>query len=336
MTCITRSTHQVKLKPHWYHVAGVWTSRDLVVVRVLLPTRTSTHVIVLFIPGQASPEHQVRDVDVNSYLSWLTFHSCSGVDESPQPQPEEHIEESPQPQPEEHIEESLQPQPEEHINESSQLQPDEHIDEPSPPQTIIPAPDVSWSPSPSILALPTPNASAISLWTPSSIATDPRDWPELFVDASGSGIGLILNKRWLAWTFTPNHPLIPLGRNNSVVSSWSELIAVELGLLTLLAAGYRDTTIKLKSDNIGVVKAIKKRRWSPNHELDIILQRVLSISEDNGLRLKVGWVLGVRNPADKPSRGRYPPREMMLEHCPEVPHYFAGMIQNVDRSSLRQ
>jgi hypothetical protein len=106
--------------------------------------------------------------------------------------------------------------------------------------------------------------------------------------------------------------------------------------LTLLAAGYRDTTIKLKSDNTGVVKAIKKRRWSPNHDLDVILQRVLSISEDNGLRLKVGWVLGVRNPADKPSRGRYPPHEMMLEYCPEVPPYLAGMIQVVDRSSLRQ
>jgi len=158
--------------------------------------------------------------------------------------------------------------------------------------------------------------------------------PEVYVDASGRGIGLILNKRWLAWTFTSNHPRIPLGRNNSVVSSWSELIAVELGLLTVLAAGYRDTTIKVRSDNRGVVKAINKRRWSPNHELDVIVQRILSLSEDSGLTLKVSWVPGLMNPADKPSRGKYPPRGMMLDYFPEVPHYLAGMIQPVDASSL--
>ncbi|CAA7265032.1 unnamed protein product [Cyclocybe aegerita] len=288
-----------------------------------------------------------------SFLGRLR-QSISGVDEPPRPQPDESVDEPPRLT----ADGLIRPQT---IDSESSV-PDARPHSPStvvlvtlnapevssypPPVDSIPTTDpessgqdVSWSPSPSILAFPTPNASVISLAAPSvpsgSVAINPRDWPEVFVDASGSGIGIILNKRWLAWTFTPNHPLIPLGRNNSVVSSWSELIAVELGLLTILAAGYRDITIKLKSDNRGVIKAIAKKRWSPRHELDVILQRILSLSEDNGLTLKVGWILGLRNPADKPSRGKYPPREMMLDCCPDVPHYLDGMIQPVDPSSLR-
>jgi len=167
-----------------------------------------------------------------------------------------------------------------------------------------------------------------------SSAAGPRGTPEIFVDASALGIGLFLNKRWLAWTFIPNHSLIPLGPDNKVISSWAELIAVELGVLTVLAAGYNNTKIKLKSDNKGVVKAIKKGRWKPRYELDDILQRILGLCRDRGLVLKVGWVPSLLNPADKPSRGKYPPRVLMLEHCPEIPHYLAGLMLPVDSSSL--
>jgi len=40
--------------------------------------------------------------------------------------------------------------------------------------------------------------------------------------------------------------------------SWAELIAVELCVGVLLAAGYSNTKIRLRSDHKGVVKALKK------------------------------------------------------------------------------
>lgn len=104
----------------------------------------------------------------------------------------------------------------------------------------------SCSPSPSILTLATPNVPAISLVS-ESIATNLRDWPELFVDTFGGSIR----------SLTLTNPIVP---DNSTISSWSEIIAVELRSLTLLATA---TGI----EQVGQQGTVKKRRWCPNHEL---------------------------------------------------------------------
>jgi len=158
--------------------------------------------------------------------------------------------------------------------------------------------------------------------------------PQIFVDASAHGIGFIFNERWLAWTFTTNHPSIPLGPNGKIITSWAELIAVELGLLTLIAAGYRDTKIKIKSDNEGVVNALQKGRWMPLYDLDAILQRILDLCKERRLVLEAAWIPTKENPADHPSRGVYPKRELMFEHSPEVPQHLVGLVEAVDSSSL--
>ena len=56
---------------------------------------------------------------------------------------------------------------------------------------------------------------------------------EIFVDASGSGIGFVFGTYWLAWTFKKS-PNIPLGGDGNIVMSWAELLAVEVGLRALI------------------------------------------------------------------------------------------------------
>jgi len=153
--------------------------------------------------------------------------------------------------------------------------------------------------------------------------------PEMFVDASAHGIGLVFDKMWLAWTFNPRHKLIPCGPDRKPIMSWAELIAVELGVRTLLAANYRNVSVSIRSDNEGVVQAFKWRKWIPKFGLHAILQRILRLCERGGIQLKVKWVWTKVNPADGPSRGLYPPSTMKLAHSPDIPQDLVGMIHEV-------
>lgn len=153
---------------------------------------------------------------------------------------------------------------------------------------------------------------------------------EVFVDASAWGIGLVMGDRWLAWRFTsPLHPAVPVDQNRRVIMSWAELIALELGVFTLIAAGHCDTTVTLRSDNLGVVGAVKQRKWTPSHGLEGILQRVLGRCRDYGIRLEVKWVSTKANPADKPSRGVLPPRALMVLNQPVLPEELEGVLKQV-------
>jgi len=158
-------------------------------------------------------------------------------------------------------------------------------------------------------------------------------FPKIFVDASAYGIGFIFNDRWLAWTFTPNHPNIPLGRNKKIIISWGELIAVELGILTLLSCGYRDVKVLVKSDSTEAVDALMKRKPKPNHGLDDIRTRIFDLCNEARLELEMDLIPGKENPADGPSRGEYPPLDMMLDHSPRIPRQLQGVVIQVEAAS---
>ncbi|KAJ3502155.1 hypothetical protein NLJ89_g9015 [Agrocybe chaxingu] len=176
---------------------------------------------------------------------------------------------------------------------------------------------------------PRPSTSALP---PSSPITRRKPLPQIFVDASAYGVGLIFDNFWLAWTFTPDHPLIPLGPDDKIIMSWAELIAVELGVLTLLAAGHQNVKITLRSDNEGVVMALKKRAWTPRFGLNDILQRVLRLCDEGEIDLRPLWIWTKKNPADGPSRGVYPERWQMFKHQPDIPKHLAGFLQAVEPS----
>lgn len=116
--------------------------------------------------------------------------------------------------------------------------------------------------------------------------------------------------------------------------SWAELIAVELCVGVLLAAGYSNTRIRLRSDHKGVVKALKKRQWMKREYLDDILQRVLGDCQSGGLVLEPAYIWTRKNPADKPSRGNYPSHMLMFEYRPPVPQHLVEFLHLVPESPV--
>lgn len=201
-------------------------------------------------------------------------------------------------------------------NRAERCLPKQRLDE-----TNLPIPYSS-----SLLSLCSTSADSFSTTaTPRSIFS-PVALPEVFVDACPYGIGFSLDDRWLAWIFTQDHPDIPRGRTGSIKSSWAELIAVELGVSVLLVAGYTNMRIRLRSDHKGVVKALKKGHWEKKQYLHDILQRILSDCQGGGLVLEPAYIWTRKNPADKPSRGKYPPHISMFECRPPVPQHLGHLV----------
>lgn len=149
---------------------------------------------------------------------------------------------------------------------------------------------------------------------------------EIFVDASGSGIGFVFGTRWLAWTFKKS-PKIPLGGDGKIVMSWAELLAVEVGLRALIAAGHRSTTITVFSDNTGVIDALNKKSWCQKHGLEESLQIILNLCGDYRIELRPRWVSTKDNLADMPSRGVFPPRSLSFKFPPKLPERLLDLLE---------
>jgi len=111
--------------------------------------------------------------------------------------------------------------------------------------------------------------------------------------------------------------------------SWAELIAVELGVLTLISAGYVDTSIIVRSDNLGVVVALSRGTWKTEFGLQDVLERILEMCCSFRLELQMKWVASKDNPADGPSRRVYPSRGMMFGSNPVVPDHLSSVLQEV-------
>jgi len=187
---------------------------------------------------------------------------------------------------------------------------------------------LEWrTPSSSSVRVPsTPSTSSINSSSGPTTNKSPAS-REIFVDASAIGIGFIFNDRWLAWTFVQGHPDIPLGPDGHVVISWAELTAAEMGILAFVSAGYRNTQVILRSDNEGVINALKKKTWTKNFGVDEILKRVLKICQDYNLDVVPVWISTKTNPADKPSRGVYPPKNLMFGHNPAIPSHLQSVLK---------
>lgn len=149
---------------------------------------------------------------------------------------------------------------------------------------------------------------------------------EIFVDASAVGIGFVFKTQWLAWKFKRTSK-IPLDKNGRIVMSWAELLAVEVGLRALITAGYRSTTISLRSDNTGVVEALQKKSWCQRHGIEEILVNILALCGEYGIKLKPSWVPTKENPADMPSRGLFPPWSLIFNFPPKLPTRLSELLE---------
>jgi hypothetical protein len=78
---------------------------------------------------------------------------------------------------------------------------------------------------------------------------------KLYVDvSSGWGIGLILDSKWLAWQFKDGW------KSEGCEIDWAEMVAVELAVRTLIAGRFTGCHIIIRSNNKGVVGALKVGR----------------------------------------------------------------------------
>lgn len=149
---------------------------------------------------------------------------------------------------------------------------------------------------------------------------------EIFVDASASGIGFVCGTRWLAWSFKKTGNF-PLGGDGRIVTSWAELLAVEVGLRVLIEAGHQSTTVIVRSDNMGVVDALIKKSWCPRHGLEEVLHNILNLCGEYRIKLKPRWVSTKDNLADVPSRGVFPPGLLPYKFPPQLPERLVDLLE---------
>src|SRR6266481_2571568 len=77
--------------------------------------------------------------------------------------------------------------------------------------------------------------------------------PSIFVDAlTFWGIGLLADSHWATWHLLPNW-----GTHGRDIG-WAEGVALELAVYWLVAAGFHDADVTIRSDNPGVVGAFWK------------------------------------------------------------------------------
>lgn len=135
----------------------------------------------------------------------------------------------------------------------------------------------------------------------------------LFVNASTSwGIGLIFGDHWSAWRLSDGW------KSEGRDIGWAEMVAVELALRSLIAAGFRDTHFLLRSDNQGVVGALRAG-FSCSSQQNTILRHIVSLLLEHSLWFTTVWVASADNPADAPSRGVFPPSSSRFPHSALIP-----------------
>ncbi|KIL63021.1 hypothetical protein M378DRAFT_53396, partial [Amanita muscaria Koide BX008] len=127
--------------------------------------------------------------------------------------------------------------------------------------------------------------------------------------ASQWGVGFVMDGSWVAWKFSD---LLSLSAGAQIDINWAEMLAVEVGLWTVVHWVYvtlqkegecfNSVEVLVRCDNAGVVKAIERRHASfqPQQE---ILRRIIDMVDEYDIELAVKWVPSMDNLADNPSRG---------------------------------
>jgi hypothetical protein len=123
--------------------------------------------------------------------------------------------------------------------------------------------------------------------------------------SSGFGIAITVGPRWRAWRLAPGWN--SQGRD----IQWAEAIGFELLVIYLLSISCRGDHIKVYGDNRAVVEGWWKRS-SANRPTNRIFRRILELSEGHDRAIHTRYVPSAGNPADAPSRGQYPRRELLL------------------------
>ncbi|PPQ94251.1 hypothetical protein CVT25_004971 [Psilocybe cyanescens] len=132
----------------------------------------------------------------------------------------------------------------------------------------------------------------------SSLAAPPIQSPlEFWVDASTDwGIGVVFDGEWNSWKLKKNW------KSNGRNIGWAEFVAIEIGLLHAIHLGHSNTHFLIRSDNQGVIQAIKGGK-SRSPEQNNVLQRITSLLATHSLWISSLYVPSADNISDGPSRG---------------------------------
>ena len=131
-----------------------------------------------------------------------------------------------------------------------------------------------------------------------------------FSDASsGVGVAVTIGPRWRAWKLAPGWK--SQGRD----IQWAEAIGFELLVISLCTPPYKGEHIVVYGDNRGVVEGWWKRS-STNKPTNRVFRRILKLSEDRNRTIYTKYIPSAQNPTDTPSRGKYPPCNLLLERIP--------------------
>ena len=123
--------------------------------------------------------------------------------------------------------------------------------------------------------------------------------------SSGFGIAITVGPRWRAWQ------LVPGWKSRGRDIQWAEAVGFKLLAVCLCTLSGKGDHLVLHGDNRGVVDGWWKRS-SANKPTNHIFRRVLQLSEDSGRAFHSRYVASAQNPADAPSRGRYPHPKLLL------------------------
>lgn len=134
--------------------------------------------------------------------------------------------------------------------------------------------------------------------------------PLAYSDASSTiGIAIVIGRRWRAWRLIPGWQT----RNGQRDIGWAEAVGFELLVRSLATLPEQGNALTVYGDNTGVVEGWWKGR-SRNKEVNLVFRRVHEYIRlvPKRFEIRTSYVASKHNPADEPSRGIYPPRELLL------------------------
>ena len=153
---------------------------------------------------------------------------------------------------------------------------------------------------------------AFPLSRPIPSPLDPHDIQAFSDASSGFGIAITIHDRWRAWRLIPGWRTLDGERD----IGWAEAVGFELLVKSIPGLGGVGGHFKVYGDNKGVVEGWGNHR-SKNRATNQVFRRIHSFLESFGhsFSIQSAYVPSKDNPADPPSRGIYPPIELLL---PEI------------------
>jgi hypothetical protein len=148
-----------------------------------------------------------------------------------------------------------------------------------------------------------------SLSRPIPSPSIPHDIQAYSDASSGVGIAITIQGRWRAWRLIPGWQTLDEPRD----IGWAEAIGFELLVRTIPRLGHTGGNFKVYGDNKGIVEGWWNFR-SRNRASNDVFKRIHTFLEQfhYSFSIHTAYVPSECNPADPPSRGLYPPTELLL------------------------